>query len=49
MSTLHLVVGFRYPTWFRQLAVLADGAAWIWEPGQPAFPGRQIVNLYHAC
>ena len=33
----------------RQLAVLGDGAAWIWNLATCHFPeATQIVNLFHA-
>ena len=33
----------------RQLTILGDGAAWIWNTVAARFPGAtQIVDLYHA-
>ena len=33
----------------QQVAVMGDGAEWIWNLADPAFPGAiQIVDLYHA-
>ena len=51
---------FRTPLWeeavirgapkARKVAVLADGAAWIWETSGLLFPGAtEILDWYHAC
>lgn len=51
---------FREPLWrealvrgapqARQVAVIADGAAWIWDTANTLFPrATQILDWYHAC